>query len=372
MKRIGVVVNPIAGMGGRVGLKGTDGADILEQARRLGAQAESPNRAVDALKALVKVRDAMEILTYPAEMGEAECLRAGLQSKVIGSIESGNTTAEDTRRAAAEMTDSGIEMLLFAGGDGTARNLLDAIDQKTPVLGIPAGVKIHSAVFAVTPKCCGQVAATFVEGKLPNVREAEVMDIDEAAFRSGSVSAKLYGYMLVPDERRYIQSVKAGGIQSEQAALQGAAAEVIEGMNESDFYIIGPGTTTRAIMDRLAIQNTLLGVDVIRNRRLIANDVNEQQLLETIDGHSAKIVVTIIGGQGHVFGRGNQQLSPRLLRQAGKENIIIIATKEKIISLSGKPLLVDTGDEELDEHLSGYVRIVTGYKDYIIYQVGGC
>jgi len=241
---------------------------------------------------------------------------------------------------------------------------------KTPVLGIPAGVKIHSAVFAVTPKICGQVARTFLQGNLKNVREAEVMDIDENAFRNGAVSAKLYGYLLVPEERRYIQSVKAGAIRSEGAVLQGIAAEVIDAMNTEDIYIIGPGTTTRALMERLGLANTLLGVDIIRDRRLVANDVNENQLLEIIDGKPAKIVVTVIGGQGHIFGRGNQQLSPRVMRQVGIKNIIVIAAKEKVISLSGKPLLVDTGDEELNQQLSGYIRIVTGYRDYVMYKVG--
>lgn len=369
MKKIGLIVNPIAGMGGRVGLKGTDGAEVLQQAKSLGAQPESPQRAVQALQALAMSKGAAEILTYPAEMGQEECAQAGLPSTVIGSIKSGQTTADDTKRAAQDLAAAGVDLILFAGGDGTARNLLDVVEQNVPALGIPAGVKIHSAVFGITPKSCGQVAAMFAEGKLSDLREAEVMDIDEEAFRRGAVSAKLYGYLLVPEARQCIQSMKAGARQSERASLQGIAAEVIDEMTGDEFYIIGPGTTTRAIMERLRLKNTLLGVDIIKDRRLIANDVNEQQLLKIIDRKPAKIIVTIIGGQGHIFGRGNQQISPRLIRQVGKENILVIATKEKLISLSGKSLLVDTGDDELDQSLNGYIRIVTGYKDYAIHKI---
>jgi len=197
------------------------------------------------------------------------------------------------------------------------------------------------------------------------------MDIDEDAFRRGSLRAKLYGYLLVPEETRFMQNVKAGGLRSETEALQGIAADVISHMGDDDrCYVIGPGTTTRTIMEGLGLQNTLLGVDVVRNRKLVANDVAESDLLEIIEGKAAEIVVTAIGGQGHIFGRGNQQLSPRVIRQVGKRNITVIATKEKLISLSDRPLLVDTGDAELDEELSGYIRVTTGYREYVMYKVG--
>ena len=210
-----------------------------------------------------------------------------------------------------------------------------------------------------------------LEGRLTSIREAEVMDIDEDAFRNGIVSARLYGYLRVPEESRYVQSVKAGGILAEKEALQGMAADVIESMDDPEcFFLIGPGTTPRAIMEVLELKNTLLGVDVIRDKQLVANDVTEAQLLHLINGRQSRIVVTPIGGQGHVFGRGNQQLSPAVIRQLGTDHITIIATKEKLASLSGRPLLVDTGDEELNQALSGYSRITTGYSDYVIYKVG--
>jgi predicted polyphosphate/ATP-dependent NAD kinase len=371
MKKLGVIVNPIAGMGGRVGLKGSDGSEILQRARQLGARPESPQRAVEALRVVSRLKDSVEIITYPAEMGEDECREAGVGATVLGSIASGETTPEDTQKAAAEMAAAGVSLILFAGGDGTARNIHDAIGERAPVLGIPAGVKIHSAVYAVTPKGSGEAAAMFLEGRLTGTREAEVMDIDEDAFRQGIVAAKLYGYLLVPEDRRFLQSVKSGGIRTEKHALRRMAEDVIEGVERDDcHYSIGPGTTTRAVMECLGLENTLLGVDVIRKQKLVANDVSESRLMQIIGDDGAKIVVTAIGGQGHVFGRGNQQLSPRVIKRVGKENIIVVATKEKLISLSGRPLLVDTGDEALNQELGGYMRVTTGYREYLMCMVG--
>jgi len=372
MKKLGFIVNPVAGMGGRVGLKGSDGAEILKLARELGAKPEAPGRALEALKIISGLKDKIEIITYPHEMGQEECREAGFEPRVIGAIESGRTTPEDTMEAARLMAAEKVDLILFAGGDGTARNIYNAVGERVPTLGIPAGVKIHSGVYAVNPKGAGQVCAMFLDGKLLNIREAEVMDIDEDAFREGVVTAKLYGYLRVPEERRYVQSVKSGGVLAEKEALVSIVSEVVDQMTENPetYFIIGPGTTTRNIMTDLKLQNTLLGVDVVKGKKLVANDVAEARIWELIQGQPAKIVVTIIGGQGHVFGRGNQQLSPRIIREVGKSNIVIIATKEKLTSLQGRPLLVDTGDEELNDELSGYLRVTTGYGDYVMYQVG--
>jgi len=371
MKKLGVIVNPVAGMGGRVGLKGSDGIEILRKARELGAQPEAPNRALEALRVVSEIKDDIEIITYPHEMGEDECREAGFIPRVIGSIRSGATTPDDTQQAVQEMAEVGVDLMLYTGGDGTARNVYNAMGEKVPALGIPAGVKIHSAVYAVTPRLAGEVAEMFLKGQLMNIREAEVMDIDEDAFRSGVVAAKLYGYLRVPEERRYIQRVKTGGVMAEKQHLQGISTYVIEAMEDDDgYYIIGPGTTTRTIMEDLGLKNTLLGVDIVRRKKLMANDVSEKQLLDFIHDNKAKIVLTVIGGQGHVFGRGNQQLSPRVIREVGKKSITVIATKEKLLGLAGRPLLVDTGDEALNEELSGYFKVTTGYRDYTMYKVG--
>jgi predicted polyphosphate/ATP-dependent NAD kinase len=304
MKKIGVIVNPVAGIGGRVGLKGSDGAEILQRALEMGAQPEAPNRAVEALKGIAAIKDSIEVITYPSEMGENECREVGIIPHVIGTIDSGKTTAEDTIKAVRDMVSRDVSLILFGGGDGTARNVYTAMGEKIPALGIPAGVKIHSAVYAVTPRLAGEVAKLFLTGKLMNIREAEVMDIDEDAFRRGVVSAKLYGYLRVPEERKYVQSVKSGGITAEKEQLQGISSYIIEEMeNDKSHFIIGPGTTTRMIMQDLGLKNTLLGVDVVHKKNLVANDVSEKELLDIINGEDSKIVVTVIGGQGHVFGR---------------------------------------------------------------------
>jgi predicted polyphosphate/ATP-dependent NAD kinase len=369
MKKLGVIVNPIAGMGGRVGLKGSDGIEILRKAREMGAEPESPRRAIEALKIIAKLKNEIEVLAYPDEMGADECRQAGLEPEVIGSIKSGETSPKDTMEAARAMAQKGVDLILFAGGDGTARNIYTAIGPEIPVLGIPAGVKIHSAVYAINPRSAGEVASLYLQGQVVNIREAEVMDIDEEAFRQGRVNARLYGYLKVPVERR-IQSVKSGA-HSEQVEVESMAAEIVANMEQDTLYIIGPGTTTRAIMERLELPNTLLGVDVVLNRELVANDVGEKQLFNLLDQHKGKahIVVTAIGGQGHVFGRGNQQISPRVIRLVGKDNIIVVASRDKLVALQPHPLLVDTGDPDLDQELSGYVRVVTGWEDSIMYRI---
>ncbi|MEW5980502.1 MAG: ATP-NAD kinase family protein [Acidobacteriota bacterium] len=371
MKKLGVIINPVAGIGGRVGLKGSDGIEVVRKAWELGGRPESPRRAVEALKVVSSIKDRIEVVAYAGEMGEDECREAGFLPSVVGSIRRGETTGRDTETAARLMVSQGVDLLFFAGGDGTARNIYNAVLDQVVALGIPTGVKIHSGVYAVTPRSAGEAVVLFLEGRLRNLREAEVMDIDEAAFREGVLAARLYGYLRVPDEDRYVQSVKAGGAQTEKETLRGIAAEVIDSMDDPDcYFIVGPGTTARAIMDALGLPKTLLGVDVVRNKELVANDVREDQLLALINGQHARIVVTPIGGQGHVFGRGNQQLSSRVIRAVGKENIIVIATKEKLVSLAGRPLLVDTGDEGLNLALTGYLRVTTGYRDYVIHKVG--
>lgn len=369
MKKLGVIVNPVAGMGGRVGLKGSDGIEILRKAREMGARPESPRRAVEALKIIARLKDQIQVLAYPDEMGADECREAGLEPEIIGTIKSGATIPEDTMEAARLMAQKGVDLILFAGGDGTARNIYTAIGPGIPVLGIPAGVKIHSAVYAINPRSAGEVASLFLQGKVVNIREAEVMDIDEEAFREGRVNARLYGYLKVPVERR-VQSVKSGA-RSEQAEIEGMAADVVAGMEQDVLYIIGPGTTTRSIMDRLKLKNTLLGVDVVLNRELVASDVGEEELFNLVNQHKGKtrIVVTAIGGQGHVFGRGNQQISPRVIRLVGKNHIIVVASRDKLVALQPHPLLVDTGDPDLDQALSGYVRVVTGWEDSIMYRI---
>lgn len=369
MKKLGLIINPIAGMGGRVGLKGTDGSDILERARNLGAEPQSEERARIALKGLASFREMIELMTCRNKMGEWVAEDCSFTPEVIDVGAGEKTTAADTQKAARMMRDSGLDLLLFAGGDGTARDVYKAVGGSMVVLGIPAGVKIHSAAFASNPMLAGELAALYLQGKTKRIQEVEVMDIDEEDFRKGILSAKLHGYLRVPFRRDYVQSRKTGSQPDEKYFQEAIASEVVENMEDEFFYIIGPGTTTRAIMDKLGLDNSLLGVDLVHRKKLSGKDLNESELLKRVRGQKTKLIITPIGGQGYLLGRGNQQISPDVILNSGKDNIIIIATAQKIHSLQGRPLLVDTGDKATDQLLSGYFKVITGYRESIIYKV---
>lgn len=368
--KLGFIVNPIAGMGGKVGLKGTDGAEVLKRAIELGAYPEAGIKAKKALEVLVPYKEQIEIITSPGSMGEEISKEVGFMPIVIGKIKD-TTGPKDTEMAAKEMIHKGIDLLLFAGGDGTARNIYNAIGNKIPVIGIPAGVKIHSGVYANHPRAAGEIALKYLKGEEMDVKEVEVMDIDEEAFREGIVTAKLYGYMKVPFEPDLIQNQKSGGIEGEEAALDGISDRIIEDMEEDVLYIIGSGTTTRPIMEKLGLPNTLLGIDLVKNKKLVASDVNEKEILQYLKDNKAKIIVTVIGGQGYIFGRGNQQISAQVIKKVGKENVIIIATKKKLMSLGRRPLLVDTGDDEVNKMFNGYMRVRTSYTEEVVHMVKG-
>jgi predicted polyphosphate/ATP-dependent NAD kinase len=397
VKKLGVIVNPVAGVGGRVGLKGSDGADTLRKALERGAVRDAPRRARLALERLARLKDHVEIVTWPGEMGEEEARATGFDPRVLGSfrgrrtyslaeaerpgggpfVVSGDdfvlTTAADTGQAARDLVGAGVDLILFAGGDGTARTICDAVGDEVPVIGVPAGVKIHSAVYATTPAAAGDVAALFLHDRPAAVRlrEGEVMDIDEEAFREDRVSAHLYGYMTVPYARGLTQSAKAGGVAGEERALNDVAAEIVGEMRPGVLFILGPGTTTRAVMERLGLPKTLLGVDAVRDGALAGADLTEREILALIaEASEARVIVTAIGGQGHIFGRGNQQISPAVIRKVGKAGITVIATQTKLLSLEGRPLLVDTGDPALDADLAGYVKVVTSLGERTMYRVG--
>ena len=367
-KKLGLIVNPIAGMGGSVGLKGTDGQKILSQAKQLGAIPTAHIRTIEAFKQLLSIKDSIDLYTYPHEMGEEEAKACSFTPKVFGSISRGKTTSLDTKNAAKDLLNHKVDLILFVGGDGTARDIYEIVGDKIPVLGVPAGVKIHSGVFAVNPKAAGSLAAEFLQGFI-ELREAEVMDIDEEAFRQNILSAKLYGYLKIPHEEQMVQNVKVGSVPSQRETIESIAWEIISNMKPDFYYIIGPGTTTKSILRKLNLEYSLLGVDIVFQKKLIASDVNEKQILKIIDGKKAKIIITVIGGQGYLFGRGNQQISSNVIKKVGKENIIIVASENKIISLKGNPLLVDTDDEEINKMLKGYFRITTGYRRSMIYRI---
>lgn len=371
MPKIGLIVNPIAGLGGRVGLKGSDGTEIQRLALARGAQPEAPRRAVQALTAMAPFSPSLAVLAWPGPMGADACREAGCTPQEGPAGISKATTGADTEAAARWMADAGAALILFVGGDGTARNVCTAVGERVPVLGVPAGVKIHSAVFAVTPRSAGTVARRFLEQAGARCRIGEVMDIDEAAFRKGTVQARLFGSLRIPDVQGLIQGAKVGGGGGEAQTLADMVAGVTERMNDpACAYFVGPGTTTRAVKEHFGGPGTLLGVDVIQNGRVVAEDADEQTLIAWANRGPANIVVTVIGGQGYLFGRGNQQISPAVIRKVGRDGILVVAAQEKLLRLRGRPLLVDTGDNELDRHLEGHIRVITGYRNTTMCPVG--
>jgi len=354
-------------MGGAVGLKGTDGKAVLERALTLGAKPIAPKRAEAFLSELEPAMEKIQLITGAGKLGEDEARKCGFSFTIVDERRE-ETSAEDTKKVVSRGKDMGADLLVFCGGDGTARDILDVAGTSLPVLGVPTGVKMHSAVFAVNPRAAARVVMRFLWENLP-LREVEVMDVDEEAFRSGKLSAHLYGYVLTPYEPGLIQGAKMASPVTENEIYNQAAIAtyIIEEMESDIIYIIGPGTTTRTIVDLLCEKKTLLGVDLFYNKRVLAKDVNEKQILNEIMGKTAKIIVTPIGGQGFIFGRGNQQISPNVIRQVGRDNIMVIASKLKLRGL--KSLKVDTGDPELDKSLCGYIRVIADYKEEHVIKV---
>lgn len=366
--KLGLVVNPFAGIGGALALKGSDGKDIREKALAMGAEKKANQKTAVALSELLELQANIHIYTAAGEMGELVAKQSGFNTSVVYTAQHEQTESVDTENAVKALVDFGVDMLLFAGGDGTARNVCAVIPEHLPALGVPAGCKIHSGVYAITPRAAGRVVQMLASGELVSLDDAEVMDIDENAFREGRVKAKQFGAMRVPAELHYVQSVKNGGKESEELVLADIAAHVIEDMDD-ELYVMGSGSTVAAIMQEMGLENTLLGVDLVHDQSLIASDLTAERLLENVKSKNCKLVITLIGGQGHILGRGNQQLSPEVIRTVGRDNIIIVATKTKLEALNGRPLIVDSGDEALNRELAGLIPIVTGYHDKVLYPI---
>jgi len=359
-------------MGGAVGLKGTDGIETLKKAVELGANPLSPEKAKVFLIELKPVRNKIKLVTAPGEMGENEAFEIGFKPQVIGKPHK-KPTANDTKNAIRLMCEQEVDLIVVCGGDGTMIDVLEVMGQNMPipVLGVPTGVKMHSAVFAVNPKAAAKIALQFLWDEL-TVREAEVMDVDEEAYRQNRLSADLKGYLLVPFEPTLLQGCKVGSPPTIDEGLDrdAIARRIIEEMTPETLYILSAGTTVAAITDNLGVKKTLLGIDLLQNKKILKLDVNEQQILDKIKEHKreCKIIVSPIGCQGFIFGRGNQQVSPKVIREVGGlKNVIIVATPFKISTLD--ILRVDTGDATLDNSLKGYVRVVSGYHEQQVMRV---
>ena len=369
MRKVGFLVNPIAGMGGAVGLKGTDGKKTLREAIRKGAKPVSPERGLRFLEEVKRRHKRVEFLVAPGDMGENLAVLLKLEHETMGRVRK-TTTPADSTRITHLMKERGADLIVFCGGDGTARDVLKGIGQDThaPVLGVPSGVKIYSSVFAINPVAAAESTMAFLDGQT-TTRLGEVVDVDEVAFRRDHLSVKLFGYLTTPDSP-LMQASKSATGPSEDGELDAIADYVVEDIIPVGTYILGPGSTVSRIAKRLGVKKTLLGVDAVKgDGRLLGRDMNEKALLPLVDKGSAKIIISPIGGQGYLFGRGNQPISPSIIRKVGIENVILVGSRRKIERLYPRRLLIDSGDETTDRLLRGYRRVITGYREEMVVKV---
>ncbi len=373
--KVGILVNPIAGMGGRVGLKGTDG--VVKQAIELGAEPVAPERAkefINSLCSMTAIINHCELYTCPSQMG-ADILQGLAPNFSSIQVPIGQeTSSEDTKRCVKELYSRGVRLLVFVGGDGTARDILDTVNENgledLLVIGVPSGVKMYSGIFVVNPKDAAEVVRLVIEGTALSA-EFEIMDADEVAFREDRFIIRLYGYLKGPAVPARFQGAKQASPETtnEHEAQEAIAKYIIEEMIPDGSYILGPGTTVKMISELLGVKKTILGVDLYQNG-VILNDVNENTLLSKVSNPTKTwIVVSPIGHQGILFGRGNQQISPKIIDLVGKENIRVICTPSKLRGIEGGTLKVDTGQDHTDRMLRGYIRVITDYNEIRLVKV---
>lgn len=365
-RKIGLIVNPIAGVGGKVGLKGSDG--VVEEAMALGSVPMSEQHAFRAVQEFANRLDV--IFVAGGSMGEEIVLSAGLNCEVVYHPISEKTAAEDTVEAAKAMIEVGIELLLFAGGDGTARNIAKEVGSQVPLLGIPAGVKMYSGVFALTSTHAGLLVKKFLDSTTSKFREVEILDIDEDYLRRGRPDTQLYGYAQTFSDPT-IQVTKSSQKQDEGVMLDAVCRRLAKDFEHNTIYIIGPGSTMQSLKKYAGEEGTLLGVDVIQNGKILILDAQEKQILALLKDFYAKIYVGVIGGTGCLFGRGNQQISANVIELVGKENIHVISTVEKLNGLGYEGFFVDTGKQAVDKMLSGFIHVDVGVGRQMMMPVQG-
>ena len=359
--KLGLVINPIAGMGGKTGLKGSDGSNTLKKALSLGAKKESAKRAEQALLPLKFIINKFSLITCSAEMGEVSCKKIGLKTDYIIDINKQITTRADTINAVKIMAKKKVSLILFSGGDGTACDIFYALQDKIPILGIPAGVKMHSSVFGMSPNAVGSLVSRIISNhsNIFPTSSAEIMDLDEDMRRYDQIVTKLIGFATIPSDKFLVQNPKSYVPLNDEDSINGISEYLEDNLNNKATYIVGPGRTTHNFLNRIGVSGTLLGVDVLKGRKLIGRDVNSRELdILTRDG-LLYIISGIIGGQGFLFGRGNQQITAEIIRRVKRENIIVIASTKKIYELPRQCILIDTGNQNLDNELAGYLKVQT-------------
>jgi len=367
--RVGILVNPDAGLGGKLGFKGSDGR--AKEARAAGAEDRAGPRMSQCLSKLEQLLKSglnrtninPEFLTWQGRMG-GDWL-AGFDFTNLGSspIES---SAGDTSNLVNDLISNQVDVILYAGGDGTTRDIVNAMKgNETPLIGVPGGVKMHSGCFATTPNAAAEVLLSFLQGDLLS-SITEVMDLDEEVYLKGEWKVRMYGEAWTPSSPRFMQGSKQQVERaSEDEIIEGLANHISDLIKENDKLMIiwGSGGTITRIGRHLGLELTLLGIDIYYNGEIFS-DLNEQQLLEKIEPYEGEklLLLSPMGGQGFLIGRGNLQLSPNVLRAIGHESILGIATPSKLIGLNF--LRIDTGDPELDLTFQEkrFIKLLQGYR----------
>ena len=373
--KLGFVVNPIAGIGGSVGLKGSDGQQTQTRARELGGKPRSFDRAAVALASASDVLRECDIVTFDGAMGADVLEHCGLDYACVGESDLG--TGEDTRKAVRAFVDAHVDVIIFVGGDGTARDLIGQVGA-TPVIGVPAGVKMHSGVFLSHPQRLGELVELMVQGGLVAARIGEVKDIDESALRADRLGVRFFGELPVPEVGGYLQHVKEGGVEKEELVVEEIVADVSERVarwleQQSGPVVFCPGSTVAAIERGcgFASSSTLLGIDATLDGIALEADIDATRLEELVAEASPLVIVSFSRGQGALLGRGNLQLTPAVLAHVAKEDLIVVGSRTKLKSLAGRPLFVDTGSTEIDQRFAGLIEITAGYEDRLWYRVDG-
>ena len=370
MVRLGLLVNPDAGLGGRLGLKGSDGQ--AEIARSKGAQDRSGPRMRAMLDHLITISkenlDGIQWYVSKGRMG-TDWISPAISSLEVIHSSSSSTDANDTSQLVGSMIGSDIDLLVYAGGDGTTRDVVAALSEygrpELPIIGVPTGVKMHSGCFASSPKAAAEVLSAWLEGDLL-LSSTEVLDLDEDLYRQGKWVVKLYAEAITPASPRWMQGskmrVEASG---EEEIIQGLADHVRETLFDDRMMIVwGSGGTLRTIGGILGFELNTLGIDITVGGNIIGSDLNENEILSALKEHQGDVILLLspMGGQGFLIGRGNLQLSPDVLRIIGVNRVLGIVTPAKMLTL--RSLRIETGDSEMDQRFSEkkYLKVLQGYR----------
>lgn len=364
--RIGFLINPIAGMGGRVGLHGTDG-DLLLRAIERGAVSHSPERARRVLQSLrVSFREsAVEIFAPTGAMGGDLLEELQIPYTKVGGELPGRTGGEDSRRAVREFQRIGVELILFAGGDGTARDIYSVIKDQIPMLGIPSGVKMRSGVFGINPRDVAEILDRLLMQDERRYSSAEILDLGVGSIDYSS--SEFFGVAKTPYAPDLLQRSKTTHATTSEAGLKELAIHYANNMRKGTLYLFGPGGSTQLILKNLLSQELdAAGVHAIVDGILVGEDLSEREILELLDRYpNSELVVGVIGGQGYLFGRGNQQLSAEVIDRIGWAKIFILASNAKLLELMPVQLHVDF-TEPLATQPPAFVRVNTSTSRSVV------